>query len=165
MNKEHGCAHICKETSKGGVACECRPGFELAKNQRDCICTCTLTLASASGFLCWTDYLHSWLHAVYLTVTCNHGNGGCQHTCEDTENGSICRCHSRYTLQPDRSSCVGKQADTQLTRGMQNSVSTMLQWKKCWDTHHFLWLICYWILEQQRTVCARAYTLYIHCFF
>uniref|UniRef100_A0A669BHZ8 Signal peptide, CUB and EGF-like domain-containing protein 2 n=1 Tax=Oreochromis niloticus TaxID=8128 RepID=A0A669BHZ8_ORENI len=92
MNKEHGCAHICKETSKGGVACECRPGFELAKNQRDCI------------------------------LTCNHGNGGCQHTCEDTENGSICRCHSRYTLQPDRSSCVGKQADTQLTRGMQNSV-------------------------------------------
>uniref|UniRef100_A0A669CI77 Signal peptide, CUB and EGF-like domain-containing protein 2 n=1 Tax=Oreochromis niloticus TaxID=8128 RepID=A0A669CI77_ORENI len=76
MNKEHGCAHICKETSKGGVACECRPGFELAKNQRDCI------------------------------LTCNHGNGGCQHTCEDTENGSICRCHSRYTLQPDRSSCV-----------------------------------------------------------
>uniref|UniRef100_A0A669BVJ4 Signal peptide, CUB and EGF-like domain-containing protein 2 n=1 Tax=Oreochromis niloticus TaxID=8128 RepID=A0A669BVJ4_ORENI len=80
MNKEHGCAHICKETSKGGVACECRPGFELAKNQRDCI------------------------------LTCNHGNGGCQHTCEDTENGSICRCHSRYTLQPDRSSCVGKQS-------------------------------------------------------
>lgn len=54
-------------------------------------------------------------------MTCNHGNGGCQHTCEDTENGSICRCHSRYTLQPDRSSCVGKQADTELRRGMQNS--------------------------------------------
>ncbi|XP_031604550.1 signal peptide, CUB and EGF-like domain-containing protein 2 isoform X3 [Oreochromis aureus] len=82
MNKEHGCAHICKETSKGGVACECRPGFELAKNQRDCI------------------------------LTCNHGNGGCQHTCEDTENGSICRCHSRYTLQPDRSSCVERDEAT-----------------------------------------------------
>ncbi|XP_042076494.1 signal peptide, CUB and EGF-like domain-containing protein 2 isoform X5 [Haplochromis burtoni] len=82
MNKEHGCAHICKETSKGGVACECRPGFELAKNQRDCI------------------------------LTCNHGNGGCQHICEDTENGSICRCHSRYTLQPDRSSCVERDEAT-----------------------------------------------------
>uniref|UniRef100_A0A7N8XVB4 Signal peptide, CUB and EGF-like domain-containing protein 2 n=1 Tax=Mastacembelus armatus TaxID=205130 RepID=A0A7N8XVB4_9TELE len=77
MNKEHGCAHICKETPKGGVACECRPGFELARNQRSCI------------------------------LTCNHGNGGCQHTCEDTENGPICRCHARYTLQPDRTSCVG----------------------------------------------------------
>ncbi|XP_070692271.1 signal peptide, CUB and EGF-like domain-containing protein 2 isoform X1 [Pempheris klunzingeri] len=77
MNKEHGCAHICKETPKGGVACECRPGFELARNQRGCI------------------------------LTCNHGNGGCQHTCEDTENGPICRCHVRYTLQPDKRSCVG----------------------------------------------------------
>ncbi|KAM9764660.1 signal peptide, CUB and EGF-like domain-containing protein 2 isoform 4-T4 [Menidia menidia] len=76
MNKEHGCAHICKETPKGGVACECRPGFELARNQRGCI------------------------------LTCNHGNGGCQHTCEDTENGPICRCHVRYTLQPDMKSCV-----------------------------------------------------------
>uniref|UniRef100_A0A673ZGH0 Signal peptide, CUB domain, EGF-like 2 n=1 Tax=Salmo trutta TaxID=8032 RepID=A0A673ZGH0_SALTR len=78
MNKEHGCAHICKETPKGGVACECRPGFELAKNQRGCI------------------------------LTCNHGNGGCQHTCEDMEQGPICRCHVRYTLHPDGRSCVGK---------------------------------------------------------
>lgn len=38
MNKDHGCAHICRETPKGGVACECRPGFELSKNQRSCIC-------------------------------------------------------------------------------------------------------------------------------
>ncbi|KAM4744161.1 signal peptide, CUB and EGF-like domain-containing protein 2 isoform 4-T4 [Anableps anableps] len=76
MNKEHGCAHICKESHRGGVACECRPGFELARNQRDCI------------------------------LTCNHGNGGCQHTCEDTEDGPICRCHVRYTLQPDKKTCV-----------------------------------------------------------
>ncbi|XP_035273025.1 signal peptide, CUB and EGF-like domain-containing protein 2 isoform X2 [Anguilla anguilla] len=76
MNKEHGCAHICKETPKGGVACECRPGFELAKNQRGC------------------------------TLTCNHGNGGCQHMCDDTEHGPICRCHARYTLHADGRSCV-----------------------------------------------------------
>uniref|UniRef100_A0A3P8VP58 Signal peptide, CUB and EGF-like domain-containing protein 3 n=1 Tax=Cynoglossus semilaevis TaxID=244447 RepID=A0A3P8VP58_CYNSE len=82
MNKEHGCAHICKETPKGGVACECRPGFELAKNQKDCI------------------------------LTCNHGNGGCQHTCEDTENGPICRCHLRYTLQADKRSCVERDEAT-----------------------------------------------------
>uniref|UniRef100_A0A8C6U0C6 Signal peptide, CUB and EGF-like domain-containing protein 2 n=1 Tax=Neogobius melanostomus TaxID=47308 RepID=A0A8C6U0C6_9GOBI len=79
MNKEHGCAHICKETPKGGVACECRPGFELAKNQRGCI------------------------------LTCIHGNGGCQHTCEDTEHGPICKCHPRYTLQADQRSCLGNE--------------------------------------------------------
>ncbi|XP_019742208.1 signal peptide, CUB and EGF-like domain-containing protein 2 isoform X4 [Hippocampus comes] len=82
MNKEHGCAHICKESPKGGVACECRPGFELAHNQRGCI------------------------------LTCNHGNGGCQHTCEDTDNGPICKCHVRYTLQPDRRSCVERDEAT-----------------------------------------------------
>uniref|UniRef100_A0A3Q3R8J9 Signal peptide, CUB and EGF-like domain-containing protein 2 n=1 Tax=Monopterus albus TaxID=43700 RepID=A0A3Q3R8J9_MONAL len=82
MNKDHGCAHICKETPKGGVACECRPGFELARNQRGCI------------------------------LTCNHGNGGCQHTCEDTENGPICKCHVRYTLQPDKRSCVERDEAT-----------------------------------------------------
>ncbi|XP_062279079.1 signal peptide, CUB and EGF-like domain-containing protein 2 isoform X4 [Scomber scombrus] len=82
MNKEHGCAHICKETPKGGVACECRPGFELARNQRGCI------------------------------LTCNHGNGGCQHTCEDTENGPICKCHFRYSLQPDRRSCLERDEAT-----------------------------------------------------
>ncbi|XP_048856015.1 signal peptide, CUB and EGF-like domain-containing protein 2 [Brienomyrus brachyistius] len=76
MNKDHGCAHICKETPKGGVSCECRPGFELAKNQRGC------------------------------TLTCNHGNGGCQHICEDTEQGPICRCHMRYALHSDGRSCV-----------------------------------------------------------
>uniref|UniRef100_A0AAX7U380 Signal peptide, CUB domain, EGF-like 2 n=1 Tax=Astatotilapia calliptera TaxID=8154 RepID=A0AAX7U380_ASTCA len=94
MNKEHGCAHICKETSKGGVACECRPGFELAKNQRDCICTCTLTL----------------LHVVYLTVTCNHetcavNNGGCDCTCKDTSTGVRCSCPAGFTLQPDGKTC------------------------------------------------------------
>ncbi|XP_037103788.1 signal peptide, CUB and EGF-like domain-containing protein 2 isoform X5 [Syngnathus acus] len=82
MNKEHGCAHICKETPKGGVACECRPGFELARNQQGCI------------------------------LTCNHGNGGCQHTCEDTDNGPICKCHVRYTMQPDRRSCVERDEAT-----------------------------------------------------
>lgn len=62
------------------------------------------------GALC--DYLlchHFFFPLFFCTpVTCNHGNGGCQHTCEDTEDGPICRCHARYTLQPDKKSCVGK---------------------------------------------------------
>ncbi|XP_028649590.1 signal peptide, CUB and EGF-like domain-containing protein 2 isoform X2 [Erpetoichthys calabaricus] len=83
MNKDHGCAHICRETPKGGASCECRPGFELAKNQRGCI------------------------------LTCNHGNGGCQHTCDDTEFGPICGCHQKYALHSDGRTCVEKEASAE----------------------------------------------------
>ncbi|KAI4560579.1 hypothetical protein MJG53_017208 [Ovis ammon polii x Ovis aries] len=76
MNKNHGCAHICRETPKGGIACECRPGFELTKNQRDC------------------------------KLTCNYGNGGCQHTCDDTEQGPRCGCHVKFVLHTDGKTCI-----------------------------------------------------------
>ncbi|XP_057409467.1 signal peptide, CUB and EGF-like domain-containing protein 2 isoform X7 [Balaenoptera acutorostrata] len=76
MNKNHGCSHICKEAPRGSVACECRPGFELAKNQRDC------------------------------TLTCNHGNGGCHHSCEDTAEGPECSCHPQYKMHTDGRSCL-----------------------------------------------------------
>uniref|UniRef100_A0A3Q3BLT6 Signal peptide, CUB and EGF-like domain-containing protein 1 n=1 Tax=Haplochromis burtoni TaxID=8153 RepID=A0A3Q3BLT6_HAPBU len=77
MNKDHGCAHICREApGKGGVSCECRPGFELAKNQKDC------------------------------TLTCNYGNGGCQHTCNDTDTGPVCGCHQKYALHSDSKTCI-----------------------------------------------------------
>ncbi|XP_011951190.2 signal peptide, CUB and EGF-like domain-containing protein 2 isoform X4 [Ovis aries] len=79
MNKNHGCSHICKEAPKGSVACECRPGFELAKNQRDCI------------------------------LTCNHGNGGCQHSCEDTAEGPECSCHPQYKMHSDGRSCLERE--------------------------------------------------------
>uniref|UniRef100_A0A8C3X2N9 Signal peptide, CUB and EGF-like domain-containing protein 1 n=1 Tax=Catagonus wagneri TaxID=51154 RepID=A0A8C3X2N9_9CETA len=76
MNKDHGCAHICRETPKGGVACDCRPGFDLAQNQKDC------------------------------TLTCNYGNGGCQHSCEDTDTGPTCGCHQKYALHSDGRTCI-----------------------------------------------------------
>ncbi|XP_041522679.1 signal peptide, CUB and EGF-like domain-containing protein 2 isoform X4 [Microtus oregoni] len=79
MNKDHGCSHICREAPRGSIACGCRPGFELAKNQRDCI------------------------------LTCNHGNGGCQHLCEDTAEGPMCSCHPRYRLHADGRSCLEKE--------------------------------------------------------
>uniref|UniRef100_A0A8D2LHA2 Signal peptide, CUB and EGF-like domain-containing protein 2 n=1 Tax=Varanus komodoensis TaxID=61221 RepID=A0A8D2LHA2_VARKO len=80
MNKDHGCAHICKEAPKGGVACECRPGFELARNQRDCI------------------------------LTCSHGNGGCQHSCEDADDGPVCGCHPEYTVHSNGKTCLEEDA-------------------------------------------------------
>ncbi|XP_077722669.1 signal peptide, CUB and EGF-like domain-containing protein 2 isoform X4 [Canis aureus] len=79
MNQNHGCSHICKEAPRGSVACECRPGFELAKNQRDCI------------------------------LTCNHGNGGCQHSCEDTADGPECSCHPQYKMHADGRSCLERE--------------------------------------------------------
>ncbi|XP_073515120.1 signal peptide, CUB and EGF-like domain-containing protein 2 isoform X3 [Phyllobates terribilis] len=79
MNKDHGCGHICRETPRGGVACDCRPGFELAKNQRDCI------------------------------LTCNHGNGACQHVCNDTDTRPVCMCHPKYSLQSDGKTCIEKE--------------------------------------------------------
>ncbi|CAH2325525.1 signal peptide, CUB and EGF-like domain-containing 2 isoform X3 [Pelobates cultripes] len=79
MNKDHGCAQICREAPRVGVSCDCRPGFELAKNLRDCI------------------------------LTCNHGNGGCQHICNDTDTGPVCSCHPKYTMHPNGKSCIEKE--------------------------------------------------------
>uniref|UniRef100_A0A4W5KQ06 Signal peptide, CUB and EGF-like domain-containing protein 2 n=1 Tax=Hucho hucho TaxID=62062 RepID=A0A4W5KQ06_9TELE len=84
MNKEHGCAHICKETPKGGVACECRPGFKLAKNQRGCICMCEFCV---------------------IGLNCAVNNGGCDSTCKDTSTGVRCSCPVGFTLQPDGKTC------------------------------------------------------------
>ncbi|XP_038621090.1 signal peptide, CUB and EGF-like domain-containing protein 2 isoform X3 [Tachyglossus aculeatus] len=79
MNRDHGCSHICRETPKGEAACDCRPGFQLAKNQRDCI------------------------------LTCNHGNGRCQHICDDTANGPECGCHPKYKVHPDGKACLERE--------------------------------------------------------
>ncbi|XP_029575085.1 signal peptide, CUB and EGF-like domain-containing protein 3 isoform X2 [Salmo trutta] len=80
MDKNHGCAHICRETPKGGIACECRPGFQLTRNMRDC------------------------------KLTCNYGNGGCQHICEETDHGPRCACHMKFALQTDEKTCVGERS-------------------------------------------------------
>uniref|UniRef100_A0A674PBP4 Signal peptide, CUB and EGF-like domain-containing protein 2 n=1 Tax=Takifugu rubripes TaxID=31033 RepID=A0A674PBP4_TAKRU len=78
MDKNHGCAHICRETQKGGIACECRPGFQLTRNNKDC------------------------------KLTCNYGNGGCQHICEETDHGPKCSCHMKFVLHSDGKTCVGE---------------------------------------------------------
>ncbi|XP_049740558.1 signal peptide, CUB and EGF-like domain-containing protein 1 isoform X1 [Elephas maximus indicus] len=92
MNKHHGCAHICRETPKGGVACDCRPGFDLAPNQKDC------------------------------TLTCNYGNGGCQHSCEDTDTGPMCGCHQKYALHTDGHTCIEKD-EAAIERSQFNATS------------------------------------------
>ncbi|XP_058518468.1 signal peptide, CUB and EGF-like domain-containing protein 2 isoform X2 [Ochotona princeps] len=99
MNKDHGCSHICKEAPRGSVACECRPGFELAKNQRDCV------------------------------LTCNHGNGGCQHSCEDTAEGPECSCHPQYQIHTDGKSCIERE-DTALEVMESNTTLAMMDGDK-----------------------------------
>lgn len=51
-------------------------------------------------------------------VTCNYGNGGCQHICEETDHGPKCSCHMKFVLHSDGKTCVGESshADT-ATRG------------------------------------------------
>ncbi|XP_038578035.1 signal peptide, CUB and EGF-like domain-containing protein 3 isoform X2 [Micropterus salmoides] len=80
MDKNHGCAHICRETQKGAISCECRPGFQLTRNMKDC------------------------------KLTCNYGNGGCQHICEETDHGPKCSCHMKFVLHSDGKTCVGERS-------------------------------------------------------
>uniref|UniRef100_A0A8C7FQR1 Signal peptide, CUB and EGF-like domain-containing protein 2 n=1 Tax=Oncorhynchus kisutch TaxID=8019 RepID=A0A8C7FQR1_ONCKI len=118
MNKDHGCAHICRETPKGGVACECRPGFELAKNQRDCSCTyppraiahhrgpkqpCGELYTRALDNSGWGHPLQS--QGQTSQETCAVNNGGCDRTCKDTATGVRCSCPVGFTLQPDGKTC------------------------------------------------------------
>lgn len=41
-------------------------------------------------------------------MTCNYGNGGCQHTCDDTDQGPKCGCHVKFLLHSDGVTCIGR---------------------------------------------------------
>lgn len=47
---------------------------------------------------------------VLSPVTCNHGNGGCQHTCDDADHGPVCGCHPKYVMHVDGKTCMGQYA-------------------------------------------------------
>uniref|UniRef100_A0A6Q2YMF7 Signal peptide, CUB domain, EGF-like 2 n=1 Tax=Esox lucius TaxID=8010 RepID=A0A6Q2YMF7_ESOLU len=125
MNKEHGCAHICKETPKVGVACECRPGFLLARNQRDmrygleydenfmyvpmCILCVTeqaeATTESSDHNATSFAEVDKRVKRRLLMETCAVNNGGCDCTCKDTSTGVRCSCPVGFTLQADGKTC------------------------------------------------------------
>ncbi|MBN3287290.1 SCUB3 protein, partial [Polyodon spathula] len=117
MNKNHGCTHICRETPRGGIACECRPGFHLTKNQRDC------------------------------KLTCNYGNGGCQHTCDDTDQGPKCGCHIKFALHSDGKTCIGRLGPCAVPTRFRfervllvDSDKLLLDWQASnIFTHNFMW--------------------------
>uniref|UniRef100_A0A8D2KZ76 Signal peptide, CUB and EGF-like domain-containing protein 3 n=1 Tax=Varanus komodoensis TaxID=61221 RepID=A0A8D2KZ76_VARKO len=117
MNKNHGCAHICRETPKGGIACECRPGFELTKNQRDCKLTCNYGNGGCQhtcddtdqGPKCGCHYFHCYCIVTivvnFFSETCAVNNGGCDSKCHDAATGVHCSCPMGFMLQPDRKTC------------------------------------------------------------
>lgn len=39
---------------------------------------------------------------------CSSSNGGCQHTCANTDGSFYCSCQTGYELEPDRKSCKDK---------------------------------------------------------
>ena len=38
---------------------------------------------------------------------CDSSNGGCEHTCKNTEGAHYCLCNTGYQLQTDDKSCKG----------------------------------------------------------
>ncbi|XP_038053869.1 signal peptide, CUB and EGF-like domain-containing protein 1 isoform X4 [Patiria miniata] len=75
-NANLGCGHYCVDIANDHSICQCRPGFMLAGNKKNCI------------------------------PTCMHGNGECQHICSDSPIGPLCSCHEKYNLHTDGKTCV-----------------------------------------------------------
>lgn len=59
---------------------------------------------------CPSEVLEVRVPCVFSPVTCNHGNGGCQHTCDDAEHGPVCGCHPKYVMHVDGKTCLGQYA-------------------------------------------------------
>lgn len=62
---------------------------------------------------CWLGRSGAWVPRVTAdalppAVTCNYGNGGCQHTCDDTDQGPKCGCHVKFLLHSDGVTCIGR---------------------------------------------------------
>uniref|UniRef100_A0A8D0AQ86 Signal peptide, CUB and EGF-like domain-containing protein 2 n=1 Tax=Sander lucioperca TaxID=283035 RepID=A0A8D0AQ86_SANLU len=113
MDKNHGCAHICRETQKGGISCECRPGFQLT-DDKYCKLTCNYGNGGCQHICEETDHgpkcschMKFVLHSDGKTCveTCAVNNGGCDSTCHDSVTGVRCSCPVGFTLQPDRKTC------------------------------------------------------------
>lgn len=46
---------------------------------------------------------------------CLELNGGCQHSCEDTDGAYNCSCYDGFELSPEGHICQGKLCDTTLS--------------------------------------------------
>lgn len=65
--------------------------------------------------MCISLYVQYMLTMSSLIVTCNYGNGGCQHICEETDHGPKCSCHMKFVLHSDGKTCVGESSHPDTT--------------------------------------------------
>lgn len=65
--------------------------------------------------MCIILYVQFMLTMCSLIVTCNYGNGGCQHICEETDHGPKCSCHMKFVLHSDGKTCVGESSHPDTT--------------------------------------------------
>ena len=54
-----------------------------------------------------TIFIHIFSQTA-VVITCERNNGGCDHDCNEIENGVICSCHDGYQLV-DNKDCAGTQ--------------------------------------------------------
>nr|XP_023696327.1 signal peptide, CUB and EGF-like domain-containing protein 3 isoform X1 [Paramormyrops kingsleyae] len=110
MDKNHGCAHICQETAKGGVTCECRPGFQLVNN-KDCKLTCNYGNGGCQHICEDTDqgpkcscHMKFTLHSDGKSCvdTCSVGSSHCDSSCHGQ---MTCSCPVGFALIPEQNTC------------------------------------------------------------
>ena len=85
--------------------CQCRSGYALSSNGRNCTGIYTYILLGS-----YFHIIHIHFIVIHKTIDkdeCNTNNGGCQHTCVNTAGSYQCQCRSGYTLSGNNQSCDG----------------------------------------------------------
>lgn len=59
-------------------------------------------------------------------MTCNYGNGGCQHICEEMDHGPRCSCHMKFALHSDGKTCVGQSTHDSTRPGALTTLKSSL---------------------------------------
>jgi len=59
---------------------------------------------------------------MWYSASCNHSNGGCEHHCVETPTSVICRCHDRYVLAGDNSTCLRESGNISWFWGLQGCI-------------------------------------------
>merc|ERR1712121_391456 len=82
-----GCSHTCTDTD-GSYMCSCPEDFVLSGDLRTCV-----SIAENADQVDNVD-------------ECANDNGGCTHTCQDTEESYVCLCPDNMYLEADNKTCA-----------------------------------------------------------
>ena len=109
-----GCSHTCNNTD-GSFVCSCDNGYRLDNDELGC-----LGMKFTDLMVRYSNYVVYWLIVtvcvVYYIITtdtldineCNTNNGGCSHSCTNTEGSYYCSCDEGYVLDANDHACNGK---------------------------------------------------------